>query len=158
MVTFIYYQHFHAGTTPSNEDLLYSELYKENSINPSQPASDMMQQRPKERIVYEEIDSPEHGHTYVVVGPSQDPESTIINVANPAYQTTTLPGNREPMHDNSHGDLSRDRTNTLTEVSNPMYETTALQQNKEPEYEETQKEVKNVLYGDQSDACRNSNT
>ena len=65
----------------------------------------------------------------------------------------------EPVYEDTHRERPYlDGNSVLIELPNPMYDATTLQQHEEPEYQETQKEVQNVLYGIQLDACIDFNT
>ena len=138
----------------ANTYMTYSELYRENSVhNSSHPTAALTHQQPSEHIDYEEVGDRAQGNTYEAVDPDKDPESTMVNVANPVYhQPTTLSESREPLYEEAQEDQDRNRSNTLTEVSNPMYGTTQTQGGEELEYQETQREVENELYGDRTDA------
>ena len=94
---------------------------------------------------------------YDTVEPSHNAERTTTDVANFVYQTTTLPGIGEPVYDDTQRDPHQDWNNTLIELPSPMHAST-LQQNVELKYQETQREVKNVLYGDQLNVCIDHNT
>ena len=130
MDTFVCYLYFHVGHTTNTPS--NQDVHGENG--------DFIQ-----------------GNTYDTVEPSHNAERTTTDVANSVHQSTTLPGIREPVYTNTQQDPNQDWNSTLIELENSMYATT-LQQNKEPKYPETQREVKNVLYGNQLDTCVDSNT
>ena len=137
-----------ASDAPTNTYMIYSVAYQQNSTDSSQSPPAMTYQPSSERIVYEEVGNRTQGNTYDFVDPCHNPESTIVDVPNPMYQATTLPGTKQAAHEDTQSSPERNRSTTLTEVSNPMYETAPLQENKEPEYQETQIEVENILYED----------
>ena len=112
--------------------------------------------------MHEENAESKQGNVYDSFEPSCNAEGITTDVENPVHQTSTQPGIREPVYDEAQWDPQREWNSTLLELLNPMYQaittTPTLQQNQESEYQQTQKEVKNILYGDLLEACSHTNT
>ena len=98
------------------------------------------------------------GNAYDSVELSHIVERTTTDVANSVREAATLPGITEPVYDEARRDPHREWNTNLTSLSNPMYDAAAIQRNDQSEYQTTQKEVKNILYGDRLDACIDSST
>ena len=80
---------------------------------------------------------------------SHNTERATTDVAQIAPPTVTPLRINEPVYADIVQRPQQNLNDTLTELPNPMYDAATPQQNQEPAvYQETQRELKNVLYGD----------
>ena len=113
---------------------------------------------PSNMDIQEENGDYRQGNAYDSVELSHNIERTTTDGANSMREAATMPGITEPMYDEARRDPHREWNTTLISLSNPMYDVTATRQNEQSEYQATQKEVKNIMYGDRLDACIDSST
>ena len=89
------------------------------------------------------------GNFYNIEELSHDSERATTDVAQFAPQTATPLRINEPVYADIVQRPQQNLNVTLAELPNPMYDTAMPLQNQEPAvYQETQRELKNVLYGD----------
>ena len=89
------------------------------------------------------------GNIYDITEPSHGAERTTTDTPQIVPQAATPPGINEPVYADIVQRPHQNCNDTLVEFPNPMYVTATPQQNQEPAvYQETQRELKNVLYGE----------
>ena len=84
-----------------------------------------------------------------ITEPSHSAERTTTDALQIVPQAVTPLGINEPVYTDIVQRPHQNCNDTLVELPNPMYATATPQQNQEPAvYQETQRELKNVLYGE----------
>ena len=89
------------------------------------------------------------GNIYEIAESSHSAERTTTDVQQTVPQAATQLGINEPVYADVVQRPHQNWNGTLAEFANPMYATAMPQQNQEPAvYQETQRELKNALYGE----------